>query len=309
MISFSSNQRLLYAITLNWNRKEDTLACLSSFLEVRWPAGWEVRVLLVDNGSTDDTVTIVQAHFPQVEVLAHENNLGFARGANSGLRHALKQGADALFLFNNDTLFDPEMGAPLLESFQGKVAAVSPAIFYTDPPTAIWSVGGGRHPWTLEMTGNHGRSQPLPTHPFQTEFLTGCALLFRREALQEIGLFDEQFFMYYEDSDWSLRARQAGWALLVAPGARMWHKEAQSSGGVGSASERYQKGRASLQFFRKHAQRGQWLAIIPFRLASALKSSLQLARRGQSKALRAYWRGLWHGLRDEVHVEGVNCAP
>ena len=301
--------QLLYAITLNWNRKQDTLECLSSFMEVHWPAGWEVRLLLLDNGSTDGTVEAVQATFPHVEIVHNAENFGFARGFNEGLRYALQQGADAIFIFNNDTLFDTNLGLPLLAALDAGVAAVSPAIFYADPPTEIWSVGGGRHPWTLEMTGNHGRGLPhLPNEPFDRAFLTACALIFQSKALREIGLFDEQFFMYYEDSDWSIRAQRAGWRLRVAPKAHLLHKVAQSSGGSESPNERYYMARSSLKFFRKHATGWQWAAIIPFRLGSALRTTLRLARHKKISAISSYWRGLWDGLRDEVVPEGVNCG-
>lgn len=270
---------------------------------------WEIRVLVVDNGSTDGTVEAVQTSFPQVEIVDNGENIGFARGFNEGLRYALQQGADAIFIFNNDTLFDANLGLPLLAALEADVAAVSPAIFYADAPTEIWSVGGGRHPWTLEMTGNHGRALPhLPNEPFDRAFLSGCALLFPRQALQEIGLFDEQFFMYYEDSDWAIRATRAGWRLRVAPKAHLLHKVSQSSGGSESPTERYYMGRSSLKFFRKHATGWQWAAIIPFRLGSALKTTVRLARHGKLSAMSSYWRGLWHGIRDDVVLEGVNCA-
>lgn len=300
----------LYVITLNWNRKADTLACLTSLGAVRWPEGWRVQVLLVDNGSSDDTVAAVREQFPAVEVVQNERNLGFAGGANRGLRHALQQGADAIFLVNNDTFFDPALGEVLLGALEEGVGAVSPAIFYAEPPEAIWSLGGGRNRWTLEMTGNHGRDRAtLPNEPFEQEALTFCAILFPRAALESVGLLDEQFFMYYEDMDWSLRAQQAGWRLRVAPAARLWHKEAQSSGGQGSPAERYQMGRASVQYFRKHARGVQWLAIVPYRLGSALKLSWRLARRGRFAAILSYWRGMWHGLRAPLQREGLNSAP
>ncbi len=300
----------LYAITLNWNRKADTLACLDSFQAVRWPAGWAVQTLLVDNGSSDDTVAAVRARFPQVEVLQNERNLGFAGGANRGMRHALHRGADAIFLVNNDTFFDPALGEALLAAMDEGVAAVSPAIFYAEPPEAIWSLGGGRNPWTLESTGDHGRTlAPLPDAPFDREVLTGCAILFQRAALESVGLLDEQFFMYYEDMDWSLRATRAGWRLRVAPAARLWHKEAQSSGGLGSPAERYHMGLASVQYFRKNARGAQWLLIVPIRIGSALKLTVRLAQRRRFTSIVSYWRGLWHGLCASVRREGVNVAP
>ncbi|MBA3531642.1 MAG: glycosyltransferase family 2 protein [Ardenticatenales bacterium] len=158
------------------------------------------------------------------------------------------------------------------------------------------------------MTNNHGRAQPLPPAPVDKDLLTSCALLFSRAALLDIGLFDEQFFLYYEDNDWSLRACQRGWRLRLAPTAWLWHKESQSSGGLGSTGERYHMGKASVQFFRKHVRGTQWLTVFPYRLGSAFKTTLRLAQQGRLVAARAYWRGLWDGLRCQVRTEGSNCG-
>jgi GT2 family glycosyltransferase len=129
------------------------------------------------------------------------------------------------------------------------------------------------------------------------DFITGCGMLISRRCLEQVGLFDERFFMYYEDSDYCLRALRAGLRAVVEPRAVMLHKVAVSSGGSDSPNERYQMGRASLQYFRKHARPWQWPLIGPYRAASALRTIGRLARRGRWPAARAYLRGLRDGAR------------
>ncbi|MGD8738154.1 MAG: glycosyltransferase family 2 protein [Anaerolineae bacterium] len=286
----------VYAITLNWNRPDDTLACLATLTAQTYA---RLRMVVVDNGSTDDSVARIQAGFPQAELLINPENLGFARGANLGLRHALERGADRILLVNNDTLLDAQAVERMMAHVQPHVGIIAPLIFYADDPQRIWSAGGKVHPWLLEKSGDR-RGQlddgQWP-EPVERDFVTGCGLLVTRRFLETVGFFDERFFMYYEDSDLCLRTKGAGFRILLVPTARMWHKVARSSGGSGSANERYWMGRSSILYFRKHARGVQWLAIGPWRLASALRTTLRLLRTGQREACSAYWRGLRDGLR------------
>ena len=120
-------------------------------------------------------------------------------------------------------------------------------------------------------------------------------MLLSRAMLEVVGLFDERFFMYYEDSDLCLRIQRAGFRLLLVPGARMWHKVATSSGGADSVAERYHMARSSVLFFRKYVGHWRWAIVAPYRLGSALKTSGRLLTRGRGVAARAYWRGLRDG--------------
>jgi len=288
---------LVYAVILNWNRCEDTLACLASLSRLDYP---NLRVLLVDNGSSDGTPEAVARQFPDVEVIVNESNLGFAAGCNVGLRHALERGADYIFLLNNDTLVDPAALNHLIALSGPNVGIVAPKIYYAADPTRIWSVGGMRHPLTLEKTGD-GRGQidvGQWDDVMERDYLVGCALLLSRRLLTEVGLFDERFFMYYEDSDLSLRARQAGFRLLLSPQARVWHKVAVSSGGSDSPNERYWMARSSVLFFCKHVRGLRWLIVWPYRTGSAIKTVLRLIWHGQGRSARAYLRGLRDGLAE-----------
>jgi len=283
----------VFAITLNWNRRDDTLECLESLTRLTYP---NRRLLVVDNGSTDDSPQTIASRFPQVEQILNPANLGFAAGFNIGLRHALDAGADFAFIINNDTYVAPDSLEVLVKAAKpAEVGIVAPVIYYATAPERVWSSGGGRSLVTLDLTGNHGREQKLTTIT-EREFVSGCAMLIKREVLQRVGLFDEQFFMYYEDSDYCLRTRQAGFKLLVMSRARLWHKVSASSNGSDTPSERYWMGRSSSLFYRKHIRGWRWLILVPWRLGSIIKTLWRLWQTGSADSAWMYLHGVWHGL-------------
>lgn len=285
---------LVYVITLNWNRRDDTLAFLASCQQADYP---NARVLVVDNGSSDGSPAAITANFPAVAQLLNGANLGFAAGMNAGLCQALAAGAAYVFLANNDTTLDPTMLTQLVAAAQQGADLVAPAIYYYDRPNVLWWLGGRLRPLLLEVKRYEQAPSGSATQPFPVDFVTGCGMLISRRCLERVGLLDERFFMYYEDSDFCLRVYRAGLRTLVEPRARMYHKVAASSGGSDSPNERYQMARSSMQYFRKHARPWQWLAIGPYRAGSAVRTLWRLLRRGRPQAAGAYLRGLRDGLR------------
>jgi GT2 family glycosyltransferase len=282
------------ALTLNWNRPDDTLECLKTLVDQSYP---KLHVLVVDNGSSDDSVARIGARFPQVELVQSSENRGFAAGANLGLRRALDGGADLVFLVNNDTLIEQQAVAQLVAQAGSGVGILAPVIYYAEDQDRIWSIGGRIHPWTLDKYHDTWEQvdESQRTDAEEKDFVTGCGMLLTRPLLEEVGLFDERFFMYYEDADLCMRARRAGFRILLVPAAKMWHKVAQSSGGSDSLNERYWMARSSVIYFRKHARGAQWLAIFPWRAASAVRTTARLWRAGHREAAAAYWRGLRDG--------------
>ncbi len=302
---------LIYVIILTWNQYHHTKACLESLGETTYP---NLRILVVDNDSSDGTPAHVRRDFPAVTVLANDENIGFAAGNNVGIHYALAEGADYVFVLNNDTLvaadlferlMDVAQAAPARES---KLGMVAPLIYFAEDPTRIWSSGGKRHLLTYEKRGDlhgqldqgqldQGRSDDgQPPNMVSQDYFTGCALLLSRDLLTEVGPFDERFFFTYEDSDLCFRAREAGYQLLLAPQAHIWHKVSVSTGGSGSPSERYWMARSSVLFFAKHVRGWRWLVVVPYRAASALRTSTRLLRQGKVDSLRSYWRGLREGV-------------
>lgn len=282
-------------VTLNWNRPADTIECLDSAAAQSYP---NTELVVVDNGSSDDSVAQIRAAFPAAHLVETGKNLGFAGGCNRGIREALARGAEFVFLINNDTTFTPDCVEHLVAQTQGDVGMTIPAIYYTSAPTTIWSLGGIRHRWTWEKTDDTDAALKRAQHngTLERDYVPGCGLLLRRDVLEQVGLFDETFFMYYEDMDFSWRVRAAGFRILLVPAAQMWHKVSVSSGGSNSPNERYWMARSSVLFFRKYVHGARWLIVAPYRTASAIKTVVRLLRNRRPTAARAYLRGLRDGL-------------
>ena len=217
-------------ILLNWNSAADTIRCLRS---LRYLRGVRPEVVVVDNGSTDDSVACIRAAaahlgFP-VTILETGSNLGFGGGCNVGIRHALEQGADYLWLLNTDAIPHPDALRSLVEAMErdAQVGAVGSVIYDLERPEHIQTWGGGQVHLRLGVTHHHRH----PVKAGQLHYLTACSLLLRGVSLAQTGLFDEKtFFMYWEDADLCLRLRQKGWNLAVAERSLVWHRTSSSLG-------------------------------------------------------------------------------
>ncbi|MDW8214637.1 MAG: glycosyltransferase family 2 protein [Roseiflexaceae bacterium] len=211
-------------IILCYNGIADTLACLESLRNVEYPS---FDILVLDNASGDGTPEAVRAQFPHVTVIENGANLGFAAGNNVGLRYALRHGYDYALLLNNDTEVAPDFLTHLIELAESdpQIGAVGPTITYYERPDLIWSAGGmidWKRGVAVMRTNEVDRGQYR--EPTDVDFVTGCALLVRRAALERAGLLDERFFMYFEETEWCVRIRRAGFRILHIPQSRVLHK-------------------------------------------------------------------------------------
>lgn len=289
-------------IILTWNRRDVTLKCLRSLRELTYP---NCEVIVVDNASSDDTVAYVRQNFPSVTLIENEKNLGFAAGCNVGIRRALAKGADYIFLLNNDTIVPRDLLHRMLASAEDapdEVAVFSPMLYYLDEPDVLWFSGSSRHWLTLEVMG----FGPLgPRRDFSqrqnvnVDYIFGTAMLLRASALRRVGLFDEDFFLYYEDMDLCLRMKRAGYDLHIVPEAQVGHQVSASTREM-SATRYYHKARSSVIFFRKHTGWIRRAFVVPYRLGSALRTLGRLLLRRQVGTSRAFLRGLWDGLRATI---------
>ncbi len=288
----------VYAVVVNWNRPADTVACIESLLTQE---GISPEIIVVDNGSIDDSVSIFRRKFPQVGLIASPTNLKFGRGYNLGMRLALESGADAVFIINNDAIIARDGLGTLLRYATPDTGLLAPMIYYYNHPERIWSIGGETHPWTLEKSDNARNTIDPGNWPpvIEQDFVTGCGMLLTRDALKRVGLFDDRFDHYYEDMDFCRRIRMAGYRIRVIPEAKMWHKVAMSSGGSDAPDERYWMARSSVRYFRKHGHGWRMLVIVPNRLGSAIKTTIRLLFAGRSESVKSYWRGLRDGLQDK----------
>ena len=250
-------------IVLTWNGKELTLDCLRSFARVTTP---NLHILVVDNGSADDTVAAVRA-LGDARVMTIENraNLGFAAGNNTGIRHALDHGADFILLLNNDTIVDPAAVDHLLAAMarESDVGIAGPKIYYFEPRDRIWFAGGEVSMWrgTARHIGIRETDRGQHDAARDVDYVSGCALLARREVFDRVGMLDAGYRAYFEDVDLCARAERAGFRIRYVPTARVWHRISASTGGQLSRRKIARKLTSARRFFAAHAKPYHWITI------------------------------------------------
>lgn len=206
-------------VVLSWNGHADTMRCVESLR----PGAGEYDVLVVDNGSYDRVLDDVAARWPSVGTLQTGENLGYAGGMNAGIRWAMERGAAFVTVLNNDTIVpDGAVDELQLRSVGGR--AVSPRIDYLADPKRIWFAQGAIDPATKLPHHVAVSDAEAGTASRPTVVLTGCCITAETSTWQRVGLFDERFFLDFEDSEWSVRAGRAGVALTVEPDIRIGHQ-------------------------------------------------------------------------------------
>jgi GT2 family glycosyltransferase len=231
---------LVYVVILNWDGHADTVECVRSCLKITYEP---VRILVVDNGSSDGSERLLRSEFPEIEVIQTGANLGFAGGNNVGIRHALDHGADCVLLLNNDTLVDRDFITPLVDAAEADPDAgiLGSKIYFHEPADVLWYAGANFSP-SLGWGGHRGYGQldrGQFDQPGETDRPTGCAMMVTRRLCETAGLLREEMFCYAEDLDWGLRARKAGFKVLYVPASKVWHKVSRSTGGEASPVSQY----------------------------------------------------------------------
>jgi GT2 family glycosyltransferase len=285
----------LGVIVLNWNLPTDTIACVAS-LQAGLPAG--ASILIVDNGSNDGSADQFRARFGDaVQLLALPDNLGFAGGMNAGIRAALAAGAGSVLLLNNDTVVHEAMLTRLLGAAAAlpQAGVLGPAIYYYDAPQRIWQLGARAYP-LLPIPLNLGLRdlRRAGGRPLPLDYVTGCAMLVRRAVLEQVGLLDTEYAMYFEDADFCSRVRQAGFELWCVPSAQMWHRVSLSARMVKPAS-RYALAWGRARFYRQHPHGPLPSLTYAFLLASTTLSALRDLMRGDGELAALLWRGTLDG--------------
>lgn len=226
----------VFIIVLNWNGWKDTIECLESLKKVNYS---NFEILAVDNGSTNESTTKIenflnQPPYPQrYKIINLRNNLGFSGGNNAGIKYALENGADYVLLLNNDTTVAPDFLNKLVETGENdaRIGIIGPLVYFFYEPQKIW-FGGGKINW-LKNKATHLHYQEIDKgnllKNFETEYITGCALLIKKEVIEKIGFMAEDYFLYYEDTDWNLKAKKAGYKIILEPQAKIWHKVSAST--------------------------------------------------------------------------------
>lgn len=265
---------LLFVSILNFNGKKNTIDCLKSLEKVSRD-GFELRITVVDNNSKEK-LTLPSFKNLNINLIKNDKNLGFSAGHNVGIKYALKNRADFVVILNNDTIVDKNLLVELVKSSKEGDIVVPKIYFYPgfefhksrykkeELGKIFWYAGGimdwknviGRHRGVDDV--DHGQYDQKT----QTDFASGCCMLVKKEVFEKVGLFDERYFLYYEDNDLSQRAYRLGFRILYDPKAVLWHKNAGSVGGSGSSLQDYYITRNRMLFGMKYAPLRSKLSLI-----------------------------------------------
>lgn len=255
---------------LNWNGRDLTLDCLASLEKVTYS---NANVIVIDNGSTDDSVVSIKEQYPEIDIIEFPTNLGFAGGNNAGFQSTANK-ADYTIFLNNDTIVDPYFVEPFINELESKsnTKQTTPKIYYADKPETIWFAGGIVNLWTGMI--RHIGIRKKDSHDYSKnrviDYATGCCVCMRTEEFESIGMFDESFPMYAEDVDLSLRFKKRGGDIVFIPESKVRHKVSASMGGQFSLSKWKRKHKGKMKLVAKHSEPYQ----IPVSLPLAMMVSI-----------------------------------
>lgn len=308
-------------VILNWNREADTLECLDSLAGMNFPS---FSIVVVDNGSTDGSPEAIarwgREHLP-LKLIRNGENLGFARGSNQGMLHALTTGTDYVFLLNNDTVVEPDVLRLLVATAErsgersdersGDTGMVGPKIYQYGKDNVLDSAGTRAIPWLAQgfLVGHGEEDRGKYDNPGDMPYVTGTALLVKRAVLEKVGLMDEDYFCYFDDFDWGLKAREAGYRLLLEPRAVVHHKGSRTAG-FNSPFYVHQRIRGQIIFARKH------ISILPFLFAFLpylvlyryLRPAALLVIRCRWLHLHALHKGIGEGFTSPISQPGLDSS-
>lgn len=306
-------------IILNWNNAPDTLECLASVRKISYEPFF---VIVVDNGSRDNSAEAIAAAHPEVTLLRIRDNCGFCAANNAGLEEAVRRGADAFVLLNNDTVVDPGIlqGFVAAASAQPAAGFLGAKTYFHSAPRTIWHGFTRWDPsanWYTHI--GHGVvdcGQPEFSAVQETFFANGCALYLRRELLDAIGGLDPRFFCYMDEMDWCQSAIEKGYRNYYVPEARVWHKVSSVYGGVNSPEgganspiKNYFRTRNTLLWAHKHLPVRARFCVLRRLLGELLRPGSWRGESGRLSLKRIYWSvitirrtpallGKFYGIRD-----------
>lgn len=260
----------IFISILNFNGEKNTLECIESLKKISI-FSWRVTILVIDNGSSEK-LKIYDNRFGDIElkVIKNKTNLGFSGGHNIGIKYALENRADFIVILNNDTFVDKNFLEELLKASNGdeEIGIMVPKIYFApgfefhkkrykkEEVGKVFWYAGGEMDWK-NVIGHHRGLDEVDRGQYdkveKTELATGCCMMINKEVFASVGKFEEKYFLYYEDSDLSIRCKKKGFKIIYVPKSIIFHKNAGSAGGSGSKLQDYYITRNRLFFGMQYA--------------------------------------------------------
>ena len=296
-------------IILNWNGLENTIECLESLRKITYP---NCEVIVVDNGSKGNDAHVLEEKFGDfVRLIRNDKNYGYTGGNNIGIRYVLdKSSPEYLLILNNDTIVAPDFLAQMIKvaKSESSIGIVGPKVNYYHFPNRIQSAGGKVNMRTGQASligvkeidaGQYNRQQ-------EVDYVFGCCLLIKKEVIQKVGLFDESYFCYWDETDYCFRAREAGYKVVRIPEAKIWHKasiklkvwDKTPTGNKASGLSYYYMARNNFKFMRKYAVKWQYRSFLLYFFGYQFwfMTAVCLLYHRDLRRLLGFYRGVKDGL-------------
>lgn len=284
----------LAIILVNYNGINDTLECINSILNSEY-SNIIVEIIVIDNCSTRDDLSMFNVYGNNVILIKNEINSGFSGANNIGIDYAIKNNFDYVLLLNNDTIIDKDMIDKLLSNSDTNTVTVPLMLYYNDR-NRIWYAGGNISKWT----GNniHWYLNEILENVFLEDrycsFATGCCIMLPVNVIKKIGKLEEDYFMYCEDTEYSIRMRINNIKILFVSDAKLWHKVSNSTGGTLSAFSIYYCTRNRFDYINKYKKYFKPTAFL-FSLLSRCVRLIEYKLNGDVK-----WKAFYWGIKDYI---------
>jgi len=297
---------LAYVVVLNYNGLQDTVECLESLARVTYR---RLRVVMVDNGSSDGSGSALASRYPRHDFIQNERNLGFAGGYNAGIRLALERGAEYVCILNNDTTVSGGFLEPLVGALEkdGSAGIAGPVVCEHSRPDIVQSAGARANLYLGKFYGLHAGERRAGVAGISgVDYVSGACMLFRSSVARIVGYIPEDYFLFFEETEWCLKARKSGFGVICVGDSVIWHKGSGSTKNVSGAIA-YFMARNQIVFEKRNASRLQWVTFLATRI---FVFSLGLVRRWATGTLNGDMiRGVRDGLAYNGRKDGGSSGP
>ena len=302
------NKDRVAIIIVNWNTYKLTRLCIVSLNKCIHK---NFEIFLVDNNSSDGSVEKLKKEFKDLHFILNNKNTGFCKANNQAIKKIINENTfNFIMMLNSDTEVSPSFIKPLIDKFKSskKIGAVQPLILNWSDKSTIWKYEGDINR-TFGITSHRRKNKIFLDKKMEsyTEWASGCCILTTPSIFKEVGLFDEIFFAYYEDVDWSIRLKKQNYLIALSKLSEIYHHESGSSKSLKRQSEgylspksHYYNFRNHIIFLRKHKSDYNTLGIVIFQLLKISQFSLYFILRLRKKKFINLWKGVYDGLRVKI---------
>lgn len=276
-------------VILNYNNSQDTVECIESVQKIDYK---NFEIILIDNDSTDDSVDILSSKFPEITLIQTGINLGYAGGNNVGIKKAIDSKADYICVLNNDVVVDTNFLTILIDSIKKNpdIGIIGPRICEYSQPTIIQSTGAtiNLNRGTLDIINGNCEDSSIPFSLLDCDYIGGACMLFSKDLIANIGYIPEDYFLFYEETEWCLKAKKLGYRVVCNTESKVIHKGSASIGKVSGLAEYYLY-RNRVYFIKKNASVKNKLIFYPYLILTTFYKVL--LKKQNKKSIKFYLDG------------------